>query len=65
VNNELHEWEGDWGIKEKFYKEEWGTLLSRWPSNSWEGEAVNMWSRKFKLDLSGFSAKIGIYFRFM
>ena len=64
-NNELKEWEGKWGIKEKFYEQEWGTLLSRWPSNSWDGDAINMWARDFELDLSGFRFKVGINFRFL
>jgi hypothetical protein len=58
-------WEGDWGMKQMVANEPWGTGRFLWPSNGWELFNGN-WSRArdFKLDLSGFQAKVGVFFRF-
>jgi hypothetical protein len=58
-------WEGEWAMKQMVTIEPWGTGRFLWPSNGWELFAGEWWrARDFKLDLSGFQAKVGIFFRF-
>jgi hypothetical protein len=58
-------WEGDWGIKQDIKVLPWGTAHFLWPSNGWNFIQGTWWrARDFELDLSGFQARIGIYFRF-
>jgi hypothetical protein len=60
------EWEGDWGIKRDRLQTDWGTLEVEYPTNYWQEGTVDG-SRKvrdFKLDLSGFQLRAGIFFRF-
>ena len=62
-NNETKTWHGDWVIKEHYHSDEWGTFKSVWPSN-YPGDPQYRVVRDFKLDLSGFSIKAGLFFRF-
>lgn len=58
-------WEGEWGIKQDVKSEPWGTARFLWPSNGWTVFRGTWWySRDFKLDLSGFQAKLGLFYRF-
>ncbi len=58
-------WEGEWAMKQRVTIEPWGTGRFLWPSNGWELFRGDWWrSRDFKLDLSGFQAKVGLFFRF-
>ncbi|MDH4198272.1 MAG: hypothetical protein OEW05_12725, partial [Candidatus Aminicenantes bacterium] len=58
-------WEGEWGMKQMVTVEPWGTGRFLWPSNGWELFRGDWWrARDFKLDLSGFQAKVGLFFRF-
>ena len=58
-------WEGDWGIKQDVRAEPWGTARFLWPSNGWVIFGGSWWqTRDFKLTLSGFQARVGLFFRF-
>ena len=58
-------WEGEWAMKQQIAVEPWGTGRFLWPSNGWELFNGDWWrARDFKLELSGFRAKVGIFFRF-
>lgn len=58
-------WEGDWGIKQDIRVRPWGTAQFLWPSNAWGFVQGTWWrARDFKLDLSGFQIRLGLYFRF-
>jgi hypothetical protein len=57
-------WKGDWEIKKRFKEMYWGYIHYQYPSNYWEGADESLETRDFKLDLSGFQVKVGIYFRF-
>jgi hypothetical protein len=58
-------WEGEWAMKQMVQVEPWGTGRFLWPSNGWELFGGEWWrARDFKLDLSGFQARIGVFFRF-
>ena len=58
-------WEGEWAMKQMVKVEPWGTGRFIWPSNGWELFGGDWWrARDFKLDLSGFQAKLGVFFRF-
>jgi Caspase domain len=58
-------WEGEWAMKQMVSVEPWGTGRFLWPSNGWELFGGDWWrARDFKLDLSGFQARIGVFFRF-
>ncbi len=58
-------WEGEWAMKQKVQIEPWGTGRFLWPSNAWELFGGDWWrARDFKLDLSGFQLRIGVFFRF-
>jgi hypothetical protein len=65
-NYETERWEGDWGIKELYKDDQWGSRYFQLPSNSWgtEEDYVYYKIRDFNLDLSGFRVKIGISYRF-
>lgn len=63
-NGEVEEWEDEWGMKEYYKAEYWGIMDSMYASNSWEFPENYLWIREFKLDLSGFQARIGISYRF-
>lgn len=60
----IDQWEGEWGMKEYYNADYWGLFDTMLASNSWEFDDNNLWIRKFKLDLSGFQARIGITYRF-
>jgi hypothetical protein len=58
-------WEGEWAMKQDIKVQPWGTARFLWPSNGWDLFGGTWWrARDFKLDLSGFQVKIGIYYRF-
>jgi hypothetical protein len=58
-------WEGEWAMKQMVQVEPWGTGRFLWPSNAWELFGGEWWrARDFKLDLSGFQARVGVFFRF-
>jgi Caspase domain len=58
-------WEGEWAMKQMVKVEPWGTGRFLWPSNGWELFGGDWWrARDFKLDLSGFQARVGVFFRF-
>jgi hypothetical protein len=58
-------WEGEWAMKQMVSVEPWGTGRFLWPSNGWELFGGDWWrARDFKLDLSGFQARVGVFFRF-
>ncbi len=58
-------WEGEWAMKQDIKVQPWGTARFLWPSNGWDLFGGTWWrARDFKLDLSGFQIKIGIYYRF-
>jgi hypothetical protein len=60
------EWEGDWGIKGDRLQTDWGTLEVEYPTSYWQEGVVDgsQKVRDFKLDLSGFQLRAGIFFRF-
>lgn len=60
----IDQWEGEWGMKEYYNADYWGLFDTMLASNQWEFDNSNLWIRKFKLDLSGFQARIGITYRF-
>lgn len=58
-------WEGEWAMKQMVQVEPWGTGRFLWPSNGWELFGGEWWrARDFRLDLSGFQARVGVFFRF-
>lgn len=63
-NGEAEKWEDEWGMKTYYQAEYWGIVDSIYASNSWEFPKNYLWVRDFKLDLSGFQARIGIAYRF-
>jgi hypothetical protein len=60
----IDQWEGEWGMKEYYNADYWGIFDMVLASNYWEYGESNLWVRRFKLDLSGFQARIGITYRF-
>lgn len=65
ISSERKSWDGDWAIKQNLKLYPWGTINFTWPSNAWEGFDGDWWrAGDFKLDLSGFQARIGISYRF-
>lgn len=58
-------WEGEWAMKQMVKVEPWGTGRFLWPSNAWELFGGDWWrARDFRLDLSGFQLRVGVFFRF-
>jgi hypothetical protein len=58
-------WEGEWAMKQMVMVEPWGTGRFLWPSNGWELFGGEWWrARDFRLDLSGFQLRAGVFFRF-
>jgi hypothetical protein len=58
-------WEGEWAMKQMVQVEPWGTGRFLWPSNAWELFGGEWWrARDFKLDLSGFELRVGVFIRF-
>jgi hypothetical protein len=52
-------------MKQMVKVEPWGTGRFLWPSNGWELFGGDWWrARDFRLDLSGFQARVGVFFRF-
>jgi len=62
-DNVIDTWEGDWGIIEVNIVAPWGQKRYEYATNMWEQpEAQKI--RDFKLDLSGFQLRVGIYYIF-
>jgi hypothetical protein len=57
-------WDAEWGVKGEMVVREWGQIYYVWPSNYWLKGQNNLRIGDFKLDLSGFRMKIGIFYRF-
>lgn len=57
-------WDNQWGIKEEHIQTEWGTILLQRPTNYREGWSEDQQVRDFKLDLSGFQLRFGIFVKF-
>jgi hypothetical protein len=57
-------WEGDWGLKEYSYSRYWGTINTIFASNYWLEADQDRRVRGFKLDLSGYQVRFGIFYRF-
>jgi hypothetical protein len=57
-------WNAEWGVKGNLVVRDWGTIYYVWPSNYWLKEHKDYRIGDFKLDLSGFRMKIGIFYRF-
>jgi hypothetical protein len=57
-------WHGKWGIKANEVHREWGSVYWTWPSNYWRENNSLYKIRDFTLDLSGFQARVGVYYRF-
>jgi hypothetical protein len=57
-------WNAEWGVKGNLVVTDWGTVYYVWPSNYWRREHKDYRIGDFKLDLSGFRMKIGIFCRF-
>jgi hypothetical protein len=56
-------WEGEWGMKEDYLADYWGTLGLLTASNSWTTEDLPLRQRDFRLDLSGVQVRLGIAVR--
>jgi len=56
-------WEGEWGMKEDYLADYWGTHSLLRASNSWPTQDAPLWRRDFRLDLSGAQARVGIAIR--
>lgn len=57
-------WQAEWGVKGQLVVKDWGEIYYVWPSNYWFKEQKDLRIGDFKLDLSGFQMKIGIFYRF-
>jgi hypothetical protein len=58
------EWEGTWAFKKETIAAPWGALETETPSSFWPEGSAAARSRDFKLDASGFQARIGFSFLF-
>jgi hypothetical protein len=56
-------WESEWGMKEDYLADYWGTLGLLTASNSWTTEDTPLRRRDFRLDLSGVQVRLGIAVR--
>ncbi|MGD2090687.1 MAG: caspase family protein [Candidatus Aminicenantes bacterium] len=61
---ETETWQAEWGVKGQLVIKDWGQIYYIWPSNYWFNEQKDLRIGDFKLDLSGFRMKIGIFYRF-
>lgn len=53
-------WEGRWAIKKETIASPWGTMEAEFPTNYWPEGSTSSRVRDFKLDFSGFQARIGV-----
>jgi hypothetical protein len=61
---ETDTWDGQWGMKDYYAADSWGVMDTEYASNYFISGAERLWLRAFKLDLSGFQARLGIAYRF-
>lgn len=64
INGVSTTWEGKWGVKEWYSDKAWGSRCFNAPSNYWLEEHRGLWLRDYKLDLSGFQLRAGLYYKF-
>lgn len=57
-------WEGRWAIKKETIVAPWGTMEAEFPTNYWPEGSTSSRVRDFRLDFSGFQARIGVCFAF-
>jgi hypothetical protein len=57
-------WEGTWAFKRETIQAPWGTLETEAPTNYWPEGSASSRGRDFRLDSSGFQARLGFAFRF-
>jgi hypothetical protein len=53
-------WEGRWAIKKEMIAAPWGTMEAEFPTNYWPEGSTSSRVRDFRLDFSGFQARIGV-----
>jgi hypothetical protein len=53
-------WEGRWAIKKEIIAAPWGTLEAEFPTNYWPEGSTSSRVGDFRLDFSGFQARIGL-----
>lgn len=53
-------WEGRWAIKKETIAAPWGTMEAEFPTNYWPEGSASSPVRDFRLDFSGFQARIGL-----
>jgi len=58
------EWEGTWAFKTETITAPWGSLTTEFPTNYWPEGSASSRSRGFRLDASGFQARLGVSFLF-
>lgn len=57
-------WEGRWAIKKETIAAPWGTMEAEFPTNYWPDGSESSRVRDFRLDFSGFQARIGVCLTF-
>jgi len=62
--DEVTEWEGTWAFKKETIQAPWGTMEAETPTNYWLEGSASSRSRDFRLNASGFTARIGLSFLF-
>jgi len=56
-------WEGEWGVREDYLADYWGTRSLLRASNYWTTEDAPVRRRDFRLDLSGVQVRVGVTIR--
>lgn len=56
-----HAWNGYWGMEEETVERDWGVYHQLYPTNYWNESDLEL--KRFKLDLSGFQVRIGLFIR--
>jgi len=56
-----HSWNGYWGMEEITAERDWGSYHQLYPTNYWSESDLEL--KQFKLDLSGFQLRIGLFIR--
>jgi len=62
-NSGEESWEGEWGMKDTYLADYWGTRSLLLASNYWTTEDAPLRRRDFRLDLSGVQVRVGISVR--
>ncbi len=60
----LESWQGEWAIKAENIQTPWGKLEIEFPTSYWPGGTEDQGVKDFRLDLSGFQLRAGVFFRF-